>query len=326
MKHLGRLTAGICLFSMSLISPTRALDMRLATIAPESHNWTMVANRIASELKARPSLDLNLKVFAGAQLGGEPETLQQTELGLIDMGLFTVATLATRAPSMKGWFTPYLFDDVASAGKARKFPAAQKMLDELSKTGLVGLGYTMAGMRHILSRAEPVSGPGDISGKKIRITPFDAAKIWWDALGAVATPIPAPSLYQALQTGVIDLVEVDFDLLTALRLQEVANGLSLTKHMVFPGGIVISQRSWAKLNPVQQAGLKEAIETAIEAGIAAQVEAEAKNLDTLRGKLKIVELGKEAARFGAGVDAIAKAFRGLPVAAEFQQQAAAARN
>lgn len=319
------LYAAIACAGILAATPVAALDLRLATIAPEGHNWTMVARQIATQLEAMPELDLHLTVFPGAQLGGEPETLQQIELGLIDMGVFTVASLATRAPSMNGWFTPYLFDDVASAGAARNLPAAKAMIDELSQTGIAGLGYTLAGMRHILSRSEPVTGLADVTAKKIRITPFDAAKIWWEALGVVPTPIPAPSLYQALQTGVVDLVEVDLDLLTALSLYEVSGGLSLTGHMVFPGGIVISQTVYDRLSDDQKAGLQKAVAAATDIGIKAQIEAETKNLETVGKHIKVVTLDKDAAGFDAGVAAFAKAYGAIPLVAEFQRQVAEAR-
>jgi len=325
MRKINIMTAVTALLTMVVAGGVEARELRLATIAPDNHNWTKVADRVSQELAAHPELDLQLSVFGGGQLGGEPETLQQVELGLIDMGLFTVATLAGRAPSMNGWFTPYLFKDVAQAGAARGLPAAKEMLDELQGSGVVGLGYTMAGMRHIVSRGAPVTSAAEIAGKKVRITPFDAAKTWWEAIGAVPTPVPTSSLYQSVQTGVVDLVEIDLDLMTALSIQEVAKGLTLTGHMAFPGGITISQRVYDELTPEQQRGLRAAVDKAVAEGVAAQIEAEVTNLARVSEEIEVAHMGKDSAGFAAGTVAFEAKFGAIPLVATFQQQAKAAQ-
>ena len=320
MTLINRTIIGIAAIVLSGVSIAQARELRLATIAPESHNWTGVVRKLSKELAAHPELDLQIAVFPSAQLGQEPETMQQVEFGLLDMGVFTVASLSTRAPSLNGWFTPYLFKDVASAGAARKLPAAGKMLDDLSKTGIVGLGYTMAGMRHILSRSQPITSAAELKNKKVRITPFNASKIWWDALGAVPTPIPPSSLYQALQTGVIDLVDVDLDLMNSLSLYEVAGGLTMTGHMAFPGCIVISKKVMEQLSAEQQAGLRAAVAKVADAGIKAQVQAEKMNLETVRKSIKVIELDKEEAGFGAAGDAFDKTYGADPIIIEFRKE------
>jgi len=110
-----------------------------------------------------------------------------------------------------------------------------------------------------------------------------------------------------------------------LSLYEVSGGLSLTGHMVFPGGFVISQAIYDKLSDEQKAGLQKAVVTATDAGITAQVGAEQKNLELVSKHLKVVTLDKAAAGFDAGVKAFADAYANVPLIAEFQQQAAEAQ-
>lgn len=302
-----------------------ARELRLVTIAPESHNWTGIARRVAADLEAQPTLDLQLSVFPGGQLGGEPETLQQLEVGLLDMGIFTVASLVTRAPSMNGWFTPYLFGDVAQAGAARTLPAARAMLDDLGESGLVGVDFAMAGMRHILSRGAPVRDSAGVVGAKVRITPFEAARTWWQALGAVPTPVPAPALYQALQTGLVDLVETDLELVNALRLYEVTSSITLTGHMVFPAGIVISQEVFDSLTEAQQQALTVAILAATEAGLQQQIAAEETNLAAAQAHIEVIVHDPTAGGFDQGVAAVAAAFGATPGVADFVAQVGAQR-
>ena len=325
MNNFKTLSSLVAFAAALAVTNAEARELRLSTIAPENHNWTWVAREVSKELAAHPELDLQLTVFAGGQLGGEPETLQQIELGLIDMGLFTVATLASRAPSMNGWFTPYLFSDVREAGAARSLPEAQQMLEELQGSGVVGLGYTMAGMRHIMSRGAPIQSGVDMANKKVRITPFDAAKTWWEAIGAVPTPVPVSSVYQSIQSGVVDLVETDLDLINSLSLQEVAKGLTMTGHMVFPGGIVISQQVLDDLTPEQQRGLRDAVEKASAEGVEAQIKAEETNFARVSANITVVRLSENAAGFEAAAGAFDAKFGRIPLVSAFQDKVRAAK-
>lgn len=299
-----------------------AKELRLATIAPPKHVWLKVADRIAKELAKRPELDLSIKIFPAGQLGQEAETLQQIESGILDMSMFTLAALVTREPALNGWYTPYLFPDVATAGKAAALPAAQEMLANLQSSGMIGLGYTLAGMRHILAREGEVRSASDVARKKVRITPFDAARVWWEAMGAIPTPTVASAVYQALQNGLIDLVEVDMDLMQAFSLYEPAASMTLTGHMVFPGAVTISKTVWDRLTPEQQQGLRKVVDVATQYGFEEQAAAEVSNLELMRAKLKkVVTLENGEQAFAAANKAFQQKFGDIPLVAAFQEQA-----
>jgi len=300
--------------------PAEAVELRIGTIAPTGHVWVAVAERLQKELAAKPELDIKLSVFPNAQLGQEPETLQQIETGLLDLGVFTLAGLVTREDGFNGWFTPYLLGDVKAAGRARDVPAAQQMLDSLSKAQIVGLGYVFAGMRQIISRSKPINSAGDVNGLKVRITPFPAAQTWWKAMGATPTPIPLSNVYQALQTGVVDAVDIDLDAMASLSLQEVARHLALTRHMVWPGAIVASTAAWNNLNPKQQAGLREAIKIATDYGVETQAAAEQSNLDKVKASVTVTEIKNGQEAFSVADKAFQAQFGKIPLVKSFQDQ------
>ena len=51
------------------------------------------------------------------------------------------------------------------------------------------------------------------------------------ALGANPTPIPAAEIYTALQTGVVDAIEVPADFITSSKIYEVAQHATRTHHI-----------------------------------------------------------------------------------------------
>jgi len=297
-----------------------AAELRLATIAPNGHVWVKVAEQIKADLDARPDLDLQLTLFPGAQLGGEPETMQQLEGGLIDIGMFTLAGLTTRDPSFNAWFSPYLLKDVRAAGKARNTPAARQMLGNLSSQSMIGLGYVFAGMRSIVAREGVIRTAADIKGKKVRITPFLAAQTWWSAMGAVPTPIPLGSVYQAMQSGVVDAVDIDLDAVVNLSLQEVSSSFTATQHMSWGGVIAASSTTWDTLSDAQRKGLTDIIDKAVAQGIETQAAAEAAHLAKVRSAITVVELENGEAAFAEANKAFADKFHDIPLVKEFQSQ------
>ena len=299
-----------------------ARELRMGVITPPSHVWTKVANRIAEKLPEATGGELTVAVFPAGQLGSEQEMFQQMSTGLLDAGLMTAAITSLRAPSLQGWFTPYLFDGVEDAIKASETPAAADMLKELNAAGLQGLGYTFAGMRHILMTDAPITSAEDLKNKKIRIVPFPAMKTWWEAVGAVPTPVNLTEVYQALQTGLLDGIDIDLDALVGLKFGEVAKGLTITNHMPFPAVMVVSDMTWMGMSADEQKAFTEVVNEALAWGSNEQISAEQTNLTTLEGQMSVVKLenGKEA--FAAANDAVQASFAAYPLIAQFQAEVA----
>jgi TRAP-type transport system periplasmic protein len=295
-----------------------ARELRLGLITPPSHVWSKVAARIAEKLPEATGGDLTVSVFPAGQLGSEQEMFQQMSAGLLDAGLMTAAITSLRAPSMQAWFTPYLFADVAETQKASELPQADKMLEELQAANLHGMGYTFAGMRQILMKATPATSVADLKDKKIRIVPFPAMKVWWGAVGAVPTPVNLTEVYQALQTGLLDGIDIDLDALVGLKFDEVAKGLTITNHMAFPAVMMVSNPTWNSLSDTDRAALQAVVDEALAWGSAQQVAAETANLAALDGRLDIEHLADGPALFAEADDAVQQSFAQYPLIAEFQ--------
>ena len=319
---LGTAFAAAAFFTAALGSAAEARELRMGLITPPSHVWTRVAERMAEKLPEASDGALSLAVFPAGQLGSEQEMFQQMSGGLLDAGLMTAAITSLRAPSLQGWFTPYLFGDVSDAIAAADTEAAQEMLAELDRAGLVGIGYTFAGMRHILMKEAPATSPEDLQRKKIRIVPFPAMKTWWETVGAVPTPVNLTEVYQSLQSGLLDGIDIDLDALVGLKFDEVAHGLTITNHMSFPAVLTVSKVTWMTLSEDERAAFTEVAAEALAWGSQEQVAAERDNLAVLEGKLEIVTLEDGGTVFAEANAAGDASFEGNPVIGKFRTEAA----
>jgi len=269
---------------------------KYAHVAQPTHIANKVAEKFKQELDTRSNGRMKLDIFPASQLGSEKDMLQQIQAGAIDFGSITNAYLSTRSESFNGWFMPFLFPDLESAVKAAKKDASLKMLQELDQQNLIGVGYVFSGNRHILMKTGAISSPEQLKGKKIRIIGSPAIQDFWNETGAGATPMPLPEVYTALQTGVIDGIDIDLDALVTQKYYEIAKDLTMSNHMTFPSVAIMSKAAISKLNADDQKIVMDAFNAAIDWGLEESIKVEKNNLEEVKNQgVTIVEFSDKEA-------------------------------
>lgn len=246
MNHLRTSFAALALGALAL--PAFAQEMRIGMITPPSHVWTQTANTMAEDLSAATDGRISLTVFPGGQLGNEAQMLQQLQTGALDMAFLTLAEISNRVPDFGAFYAPFLADDMAHAVRIIRSDEARGMLEVLpEEVGVVGIGFASAGMRQIVSRPA-LETAADLSGQRIRITPFEPIRDFFNALDVAATPMPLPAVYDALANGQVDAIDMDAELIWAMRYFEQAPHVLESNHMLFPMVGIVSGRVWAGMS------------------------------------------------------------------------------
>lgn len=300
MKHIAKIIASAAVLSMTAFT-AQAAEFRLGLITPPPHIWTKAANAFGAELADASGGAHSVSVFPARQLGNEAEMLQQLQTGALDMAFMTVAEVSNRAPELGAFYAPYLAKDIDHAGRILRSETAKSMLAPLpGQVGVVGLGYGMAGLRQIVSRGD-ISSAADLSGLKLRITPFTPILDFYNAVGAAPTPMPLPAVYDALANGQVDAIDMDAELIWVLKYYEHADTIVQSDHMMFPMVALVSAKVWA--------GLSEADRTMIGGLMAKHVDS---TIDSYTKKeagwlKQIADTGKaykkvDASFFGGAID------------------------
>ena len=270
-----RLAAATALLASATVAHAQAL--KLGHIVPPTHVWHQVSEKIAADLGTATGGKMKVAVSPLQKLGNEAQMINLMQAGAQQLGVFTVGGLSNREESLLGWSLPYVFKDVAHASRAAATPAAQDMLKRLDQHGLVGLGYTFAGMRHVLS-LQPVTSAKDLANKKVRSFPSPIYNDWWTANGAAPTAMPLSEVAPSLTTKLLDAVDVDLDALVGLKFHQQAPHLTLTNHMAFPAVIVASKKWWAALSDADRATVTKVIKEAETWGYKTAIDADVNNL------------------------------------------------
>ncbi|MGR3501483.1 TRAP transporter substrate-binding protein [Pseudaestuariivita sp.] len=271
-----------------------AKDFRLGLITPPPHIWTQAAEAFGAELAEKSGGEHSVTVFPARQLGNEAEMLQQLQTGALDMAFMTVAEVSNRAPDLGAFYAPFLANDIDHAGRILRTDGAKALLEQLPQTvGVVGLGYGMAGLRQIVSRGE-VNSAEDLAGLKLRITPFEPILDFYNALGAAPTPMPLPSVYDALANGQVDAIDMDAELIWVLKYYEHADTVVQSNHMMFPMVGLVSARVWAGLSAQDRTLIAELMAKHVDSCIDSYVAKDRAWLEQIRGTGKTyVEVGPD---------------------------------
>ena len=259
---------------VAAIASVHAAEFRLGLITPPPHVWTKAAGAFGEELNKASNGEHSVQVFPSRQLGNEAQMLQQLQTGALDMAFLTVAEVSNRVVDLGAFYAPYLVKDMDGAARILRSDTAKKLLDQLPvKVGVVGIAYGSAGLRQIAAR-DSVDSAGDLGGKKIRITPFEPIKDFYNLLGAAPTPMPLPAVYDAMANGQVDAIDMDLELIWKLKYWEHSKTVVVSNHMMFPMVGLVSAKVWTGLSEADRARITELMAKHVDSTIDTYVASE----------------------------------------------------
>ncbi|MEN6567120.1 MAG: TRAP transporter substrate-binding protein [Veillonellales bacterium] len=241
-----------CGSSTSAPSAKKEIILKAADVQPEDYPTTMGLKYMAKLLDERSQGRIKMQVYAGAQLGGEKESIEMTQMGTIAINRVNSAPLVGFAPQMGVFSMPFLFRDADHLWKVLDGQIGKDMLKELEKSNLVGLGYYDSGARSFYTKSKLLNTPADGKGLKLRV---QQSKIFVDmvnALGGSATPMGYGEVYSGLQTGIIDGAENNPPSLYSSKHYEVCKYYALDEHAMVPEVLMMSKKVWDSLSPEDQ--------------------------------------------------------------------------
>ena len=128
---------------------------------------------------------------------------------------------------------------------------------QLDARALVGLCFYELGPRCFYG-VRPVHAASDLEGLAVRVPRSGPWVRLVRGLGARPVAMPYEQIYPALKERTVDLAESNWQSFLASRHNEVARYFSLSEHMMTPGIVIFSRRTWDMLSPDEQVALRDA--------------------------------------------------------------------
>ncbi|WP_417830139.1 TRAP transporter substrate-binding protein [Thalassospira sp.] len=221
---------------------------------PVSHGMEAFAKEISEKTDGR----LGAKVFHGGVLGSQPDAIEQTRLGIINFGVFSLGPMGQAVPEANVVSLPFIFKGVDQMHRLMDGAAGEAIGKGLEAKGIVALGYYDAGARSFYNSQHPINTPDDVKGLKVRVMNNDLFVGMVNSMGGNATPMAFSEVYTALQTGIVDGAENNPPSYESTNHHEVAGYFSLSEHLIIPECLCMSKRTWDELSPEDQAIVQEA--------------------------------------------------------------------
>jgi tripartite ATP-independent transporter DctP family solute receptor len=196
--------------------------------------------------------------FPAGALGGEREMVEAVQLGTLDLVNTSTGPVGNFVPEVKVVDIPFLFRDYEHARKVLDGPIGQDLLAKFPSKGLVALGWTENGFRHMTNNKRPIVKPADAAGLKMRTMENKVHMEGYRAFGIQPTPMAFPEVFGALQQGTVDGQENPIPVILASKFAQVQKHLSLTGHVYSPALILASPRLTSKLSEADRKAFAEA--------------------------------------------------------------------
>jgi len=210
------------------------------------------------EVSEKTGGEITGKVFHGGVLGSQPDAIEQTRLGVIDFGVFSLGPMGQVVPETNVVSLPFIFKSVSQMYELMDGEPGAALGKGLEAKGLVALGFYDAGARSFYTSVKAINEPKDLTGMKIRVMNNDLFVGMVDSLGGNATPMAFADVYQAIKTGVVDGAENNPPSYESTNHHEVAKYYSLTQHLIIPECLCMSKKTFDSLTAEQQEIVRQA--------------------------------------------------------------------
>lgn len=258
MKTMSRMLVVAAGVSFCTASFAQQITGRLGHSMPPEHPQAVAMNKFAELVGKYTDNRVKIQVFPSASLGSDDKMLQVTQAGTQELYYGAFAAIAGAVKELGIFDFPFLFQNYKEVDTVMWGPMGQKVFDKMAPLGLVGLGWTEAGFRHLTNSKRPVKTAADIEGLKLRVMPNRVAMDSWKALGANPTPMAFSEVFTALEIKAIDGQENPLILIHTNKFHEVNKHITITNHVYTPCGIVANKKFWEKLKPEDQEAMRKA--------------------------------------------------------------------
>ena len=256
MKKLLIIGIVLSVFAMSIMangqkeseSGVEVYTLTLGHDQTDGHPYDLGVKEFAKSVEERTNGAVKFNVYPAGQLGDSAEQIEGLRLGTQDMALAAFSHVSGFVPEFDLFGAPFLFENAEHFTKVFDGNVGD-MLDKASKDqyGIRLLSTFTSGYRLLFNGDHAVETIDDLKGLKIRVMGGEANSLTWSVFGAIPAPMPYSEVYSALQAGVVDGAENEPVSILMNKFYEPAPYFAITKHLVLPMGLYISDKVLSEL-------------------------------------------------------------------------------
>ncbi|WP_341211414.1 TRAP transporter substrate-binding protein [uncultured Limimaricola sp.] len=236
---------------------------------------------------------IEINIRPAAQLGGDVEIIEQTQMGLVHISIPPTGNLANFNEQMYLFDLPFLMEGDDAMKRVLDGEVGTELLGTLEGNNLHGIAMWGAGFRNMTNNIRPITGPDDLNGIKMRTLQAPTILSTYRAYGANPTAMAYVEVYNGLQQGVVEGQENPLANIASMKFYEVQDYMTMTNHAYHTYAAVMNLQAWESLPEDLQTVVEDAMIVGRDAAREFTVEDEAKILDQIADQIEITELSDE---------------------------------
>ena len=165
MKHLRHLVGAASMLIVAVLCgplAAQGIVLKAADTHADGYPTVEAVEHVGELLSNWTNGRIQVKMFAGRQLGEEKDTIEQTIAGAIELNRVNLAPLNGIIPETAIPALPYIFRSIDHMHKVMDGEIGAEILAAMEKHGMVGLVFYDSGARSFYNSKRPINSPADM--------------------------------------------------------------------------------------------------------------------------------------------------------------------
>jgi tripartite ATP-independent transporter DctP family solute receptor len=261
------MNAGALASTVSLAAPRAAHAAQTTLIlshhVPTAHLVHRTSQRFAALVSEATGGQVAIDIKPSGQLFNLRSGAEALRLGTVDLCWTDLGTLGNWRPEFGFTSLPFLFTGFDQVKKVLYGPVGERVRADVQKLlSIEVLSLGASGFRVFLGNKH-IQTADDCKGIKLRVPEIPIYVEMARAIGANPTPIPTDGIYTALQTHIVDMIEIPPDYIVDTKMWEVGPHACRTNHIFTEVSLMASAARVATLPPEVQKALRDAAQQAV---------------------------------------------------------------